>query len=206
MNIVLFGPPGSGKGTQAKLLAERYGIPHISTGDIFRAAMKDRSELGLKIAETMKSGSYVSDSISITIVQKRLEDVDCAEGFILDGFPRTLPQAEALDEFSHVDFVIVLNVPDAELIKRISGRRTCSGCNRSTRVDEGEKCRECGAKLVSRSDELPGVIKKRLAVYHDATQPLIEYYKPRNILYVVDGNRPVKEVFKDILLILGDIE
>jgi len=204
MNIIIFGPPGSGKGTQARKLADRYGIPHISTGRIFRAAMKDKSGLGNKIARIMKSGGYVPDDITIGIVKKRLEDADCAEGFILDGFPRTLPQAEALDEFSHVDFVIVLDIPDKVAVERIAGRRTCSKCRRPATIKEGSKCKECGGKLVRRPDESDEVIPGRLKIYHDATHPLLEYYLPRDIVHVIDGTKPVEEAFKDILKVLGD--
>lgn len=206
MNIVIFGPPGSGKGTQAKLLAERYGIPQVSTGDIFRAAMKAKSELGLKIINMMNSGHYVSDDITIGVVKKRLEDVDCAEGFILDGFPRTLAQAEALDEFSHVDFVIVLDVPYEEIIKRTSKRKVCSKCNRITTSEEGQNCKECRGKLISRSDEDIKIVKTRLMIYQDTAQPVINYYRSKGVLHTIAGNRSVEDVFNDILSVLGDVE
>lgn len=204
MNIIMFGPPGCGKGTQARKLADRYGIPHISTGQIFRAVMKDKSELGKKIRDTMKSGNYVPDKITIAVVKKRLEDADCAEGFILDGFPRTLAQAEALDEFSHVDFVIVLEIPDSVAVHRIAERRTCSKCNRPATVKEGNKCRECGGKLIRRPDESDEIIAERLKIYHDTARPLLEYYRPGDIVHVINGNPPVEKVFKDILKVLGD--
>lgn len=204
MNIIMFGPPGSGKGTQADKVAERYGIPHISTGDMFRAAMDKKTELGLKIKDMMAKGILIPDEITIRLVEMRLKEADCAEGFILDGFPRTIDQAEALDELAEIGFVIVLNVPDDVVLKRIMNRRTCSKCKRPTTADEGDTCKECGGELVKRSDEKEDVIKHRLKVYHDQTQPLLEYYKPRDLVHRVNGDRPVEEVFKDIIKILGE--
>ncbi|MBD3303630.1 adenylate kinase [Candidatus Woesearchaeota archaeon] len=204
MNIVIFGPPGSGKGTQAGKIAERYGIPHISTGDMFRAAMDKKTELGLKIKDMMAKGILIPDEITIRLVEMRLKDADCTEGFILDGFPRTLEQAEALDEMAELGFVIVLDVPDDVVVDRIMNRRTCAKCGRSTTADEGDTCKKCGGKLVKRSDEDVETSKHRLKVYHDQTQPLIEYYKPRDVVHVVDGDRPVEEVFKDIIKVLGE--
>lgn len=204
MNIIIFGPPGSGKGTQAGKIAERYGIPHISTGDMFRAAMDKKTELGLKIKEMMAKGILIPDEITVRLVEMRLQEADCSEGFILDGFPRTLDQAEALDELAEIGFVIVLDVSDDVVVERIMNRRTCSECKRPTTADEGEKCKKCGGELVKRSDEDAETIKHRLQVYHDQTQPLIEYYRPRDIVHIVDGERPVEEVFKDIIKILGE--
>ncbi|MBN1644910.1 adenylate kinase [Candidatus Woesearchaeota archaeon] len=206
MNIIIFGPPGSGKGTQARLLADRYGIPHISPGAMFRAAMKSKTKIGLQIKDFMDKGNYVPDDITIAMVKKRLEDVDCAEGFMIDGFPRNLPQAEALDEFAHIDFVIVLKVSDKEVINRLSKRRQCPKCDKITSTEEGEKCRDCKVKLVQRDDDKPQVIKNRLLVYHDLTQPLIEYYKNKDIVRMINGEQSEENVFKDILLGLGDTE
>jgi adenylate kinase len=206
MNIIIFGPPGSGKGTQAKLLADRYGIPHICPGEILRDAIKKKTDLGLKIKGLLDSGNYVSDDIAIAMVQKRLEDVDCAEGYILDGFPRTLPQAEALDEFSEVGFVLFLNISDKEAINRQSKRRQCPKCNKLTNISEGERCKECKVKLIKRDDQDSDVISNRLLVYHDLTQPLLEYYKPRNIVHVINGDQSEEKVFKELILALGDTD
>jgi len=204
MNIVIFGPPGSGKGTQADKVAERYGIPHISTGDMFRAAMDKKTELGLKIKDMMAKGILIPDEITIRLVEMRLKKTDCTEGFILDGFPRTIEQAEALDEMAEIGFVIVLDVPDEVVLERITKRRTCAKCGRPTTAAEGEKCSECGGELVKRSDEDVETIKHRLKVYHDQTQPLLEYYKPRDIVHHVNGDRPVEDVFKDVIKVLGE--
>jgi adenylate kinase len=204
MNIIIFGPPGSGKGTQAENIAERYGIPHISTGDMFRAAMEQGTDLGKQITENMKKGILISDEITIKLVELRLKEADCTEGCILDGFPRTIEQAEALDSMIEIGFVIVLDVPDDVVLKRIMNRRTCSKCKRPTTADEGDKCKKCGGELVKRSDEKEDVIKHRLAVYHEQTSPLLEYYKPRDIVHIIDGNRPVEEIFKDIIKVLGE--
>lgn len=204
MNIVIFGPQGSGKGTQAKMLADRYGIPHISTGDIFREAAKKNDSLGLEVKKVLDQGALCSDALTNEVVKRRLEDVDCAEGFILDGYPRTLAQAEALDEFSHVDFVIVLDISDKEAINRLSNRRQCPKCKRITDTSEGGVCIKCGTALVQRTDDTPALIKKRLDDYHDVTQPLLEYYKPQDNVFVVNGERSPEKVFKNILEILGE--
>jgi adenylate kinase len=204
MNIIMFGPPGSGKGTQAAMIAERYGIPHISTGDMFRAAMAQKTELGMQIAERMEKGILISDEMTVGLVEMRLKETDCTEGFILDGFPRTIAQAEALDDMIDLGFVIVLDVPDDAVIKRILNRRTCSKCQRITTADEGEQCQKCNGELVKRSDENEKVIKHRLDVYHDLTVPLLEYYKPKDITHIVDGTRSVEEIFQDIIKILGE--
>lgn len=204
MNIVIFGPQGSGKGTQAKMLAERYGIPHISTGDIFREAAKRKDAIGLEVKKVLDEGRLCSDALTNEVVKHRLEDVDCAEGFILDGYPRTLTQAEALDEFSHVDFIIVLEISDEAAVGRLSRRRQCPKCMRITDTSEGIDCIKCGAKLVQRADDTPVLIQKRLDDYHGITQPLLEYYKPQEIVYFIDGEHKPEKVFKNILEVLGD--
>ncbi|MBW3004394.1 adenylate kinase [Candidatus Woesearchaeota archaeon] len=204
MNILIFGAQGCGKGTQAELIAERYGIPHISTGDMFRAAMEKGTDLGKQITERMKKGVLISDEITIKLVELRLKESDCTEGFILDGFPRTLEQAEALDEMAEIGFVIVLDVPEDVLIERLAKRRQCAKCKRITNVSEGEKCKECGGKLIQREDDTPEGIKQRLTMYRDQTEPLIEYYKPRDIVHIIDGNRPIEPIFQDILKVLGE--
>ena len=204
MNVIIFGPPGSGKGTQAEMIAERYGIPHISTGDMFRAAIEKKTELGLKIQDILAKGHYVPDEITISLIEMRLKETDCTEGCILDGFPRTLDQAEALDEMVEIGFVIVLDIPDDVVVKRMSHRRNCEKCKRTTNADEGDACKECGGKLVQRDDQKPDVIKKRVDVYNDQTAPLLEYYKPRDLVHVIDGNRPIEPIFQDIIKILGE--
>jgi len=202
MNIIIFGPPGSGKGTQAEKVAERYGIPHISTGDMFRAAMEQETDIGKQIKERMAKGILISDEITIKLVEMRLKETDCTEGFILDGFPRTIEQAEALDEMIELGFVVVLDVPDDVIIERISKRKTCAKCKSPT--NKGDKCEKCSGELIQRSDDTPEGIKKRLAVYKDQTQPLLEYYKPRDMTHIIDGNRSVEEIFKDIIKVLGE--
>jgi len=204
MNIVIFGPQGSGKGTQAKLIAERYGIPHISTGDIFREVAKKKDALGLQVKGLLDNGELISDGLTLEIVRHRLEDVDCEEGFILDGFPRTIGQAETLDEFSHVDFVIVLDISDEEAVRRISLRRQCPKCRKITTVDEGDVCKECKEKLVQRDDDIPALIQKRLSAYHDLTQPLLEYYKPQDVVHVINGEQSVEAIFNEIVAVLGE--
>jgi len=205
MRIIMMGPQGSGKGTQAKKLADRYGIPHISMGEIFRSAVKSGSEVGLKIKQIIDAGNIVPDDLTLGFIKKRLEDVDCAEGFILDGFPRTLHQAEALDEITDITHVVVLHISDKESIKRLGARRQCPKCGKITSVNvEGETCRDCKVKFVIRDDDKPASIKKRLDIYHDETQPLIEYYRPRNIVHIVNGEKSVEDVFKEILAVLGD--
>ncbi|MBD3361241.1 adenylate kinase [Candidatus Woesearchaeota archaeon] len=204
MNIIMMGPQGSGKGTQASLLAERYGIPAISIGEIFREAIKSDSEEGREIQKIIDNGNMVPDELTIMFVKKRLEDVDCAEGFILDGFPRTLPQAKALDEFAKIDYVIVLRISDEEAVKRLVQRRQCPKCGKITSVKEGEKCKQCKIKLVKRKDDTEEAIKKRLEIYHDQTQPLIEYYKPRDIVHIINGEQSIEGIHKEILVALGD--
>ena len=204
MNIIILGPQGCGKGTQAEKIAERYGIPHISTGDMFRAAMEQGTDLGKEITERMNKGILISDEITIKLVELRLKDTDCTEGFILDGFPRTLQQAEALDSMVEVGFVLFLDVPEDVLIERLSKRRQCSKCKRITNVSEGEKCKECGGELIQREDDTPEGIKQRLTMYRELTEPLLEYYKPRSIAHIIDGNRPVEEVFQSIIQVLGE--
>ncbi len=202
MNIIILGPPGSGKGTQAEKIADRYGIPHISTGDIFRAAKEKETDIGKQIKERMVKGVLISDEITIKLVEMRLKETDCTEGFILDGFPRTIEQAEALDSMIELGFVVVLDVPDDVIIERISKRRICARCK--SPANKGGKCEKCGGELIQRSDDTPEGIKKRLAVYKEQTQPLLEYYKPRDITHIIDGNRPVEEIFKDIIKVLGE--
>ena len=214
MKIIMLGAPGAGKGTQAKMLAEKYGIPHISTGDIFRANIKNGTELGAKAKEYMDKGLLVPDELVVDLIMDRFKADDCKNGYILDGFPRTIPQAEALDKAlsaigDSVDYAINVEVPDENIIERMSGRRACVGCGATyhivynpTKV-EG-KCDACGADTVLRDDDKPETVQKRLAVYHEQTQPLIEYYDKQGILKSVDGTKPMDEVFSAIVGILGE--
>ena len=205
MNIIITGPPGSGKGTQAKMLAEKLGIPHIGTGEVFRQEISKKTELGKKIEEIMKTGKLVSDEITIEVVKKRLAEDDCKNGWILDGFPRTIEQAKALDEFAKVEFVIDFSVTDEVSVERISQRRDCAKCGAIFGLAQGkpEKCTVCGGEVAPRADQDPEVVKKRLEVYHKKTKPLSDYYKPKNVLYTIDGNRPVQDVFNELQKVVG---
>jgi len=205
MNIIITGPPGSGKGTQAKMLAEKLNLQHISTGQAFRKEIEKKTELGQKIEESLNAGNLAPDEITIEIVKKRLAEEDCEKGWILDGFPRTLAQAKALDEFAKIDFVIDFAVPEEVSIERISARRECKSCGAIFGLAQGqpEKCTVCSGEVARRDDQDPEVIKKRLDVYNKQTQPLLDYYKPKNILYIIDGNRPVQEIFSELQKIVG---
>ena len=207
------GLPGAGKGTQAKKIAEKYGIPHISTGDIFRANIKNGTELGKKAKTYMDQGLLVPDELTVDLVIDRVAKEDCKNGYILDGFPRTIPQAESLDVAlskmgEKIDYAINVEVPDENIVKRMSGRRACLGCGATYHVEfnapktEGV-CDACGEKLVLRDDDKPETVKRRLEVYHEQTQPLIDYYKKQDILRTVNGVQPMEDVFKSIVEILG---
>jgi adenylate kinase len=210
---MLFGAPGAGKGTQAKFLIEKYGIPQISTGDILRAAIADGTKMGLEAKKYMEEGKLVPDSTIIGIIRDRLAKEDCQKGFILDGFPRTLPQAEALEELMKdlkisLDKVISLNVPDELIVGRITGRRVCNDCGASFHVEfnpskENDKCDFCGGKLITRKDDTAETVAKRLGEYHAQTAPLFDFYKDKGILAELDGTKEVSEVTEDILSILG---
>lgn len=213
MKIIMLGAPGAGKGTQAKMIADKYSIPHISTGDIFRANIKNGTELGKKAKEYMDKGLLVPDELTVDLVIDRVAQDDCANGYVLDGFPRTIPQAESLDKAlternEKIDYAINVEVPDENIINRMSGRRACLSCGATyhivhipTKV-EGI-CDRCGAELVLRDDDKPETVKNRLDVYHDQTQPLIEYYSNKGALVEVDGTKEMSEVFADIVNILG---
>lgn len=213
MKIIMLGAPGAGKGTQAKKIADVCNIPHISTGDIFRANIKNGTELGAKAKAYMDKGLLVPDELVCDLVVDRIQQDDCKDGFILDGFPRTIPQAEALTNAlnaigKNMDFAIDVDVPDENIINRMSGRRACVGCGATyhlvfnpTKV-EGI-CDVCGEKLILREDDKPETVKNRLNVYHEQTQPLIDYYKGQGILRTVDGTKAMDEVFADILKVLG---
>lgn len=213
MKIIMLGAPGAGKGTQAKQIASKYSIPHISTGDIFRANIKNGTELGKKAKEYMDQGLLVPDELTCDLVMDRIQEDDCANGFVLDGFPRTIPQAEALtnalDEIGQkMDFAIDVDVPDENIVNRMSGRRACLECGATYHIvaippkQEGV-CDNCGSKLVLRDDDKPETVQKRLDVYHEQTQPLIDYYNNAGILKSVDGTQPMEKVFEDITKILA---
>ncbi len=213
MKIIMLGAPGAGKGTQAKKIADKYQIPHISTGDIFRANIKNGTELGKKAKTYMDQGLLVPDELVVDLVVDRLAQDDCKNGCVLDGFPRTIPQAESLDEAlaakgEAIDYAIDVDVPDENIISRMSGRRACVACGATyhivhipTKV-EGV-CDRCGEKLILRDDDKPETVKKRLTVYHEQTQPLIDYYTKKNVLKSVDGTKDMEEVFRAITDILG---
>ncbi len=213
MKIIMLGAPGAGKGTQAKQIADKYAIPHISTGDIFRANLKAGTELGKKAKEYMDQGLLVPDELTCDLVMDRIGQDDCKNGFVLDGFPRTIPQAEALNAAltkinQKMDYAIDVDVPDENIVNRMSGRRACLNCGATyhivsipTKV-EGV-CDRCGSPVVLRDDDQPETVKKRLDVYHEQTQPLIDYYKEQNILRTVDGTQPMEDVFGAIVEILG---
>ena len=214
MKIIMLGAPGAGKGTQAKMIAEKCGIPHISTGDIFRANIKNGTELGAKAKEYMDKGLLVPDKLVCDLVVDRIQQADCEKGYILDGFPRTIPQAEALENALNaieqkLDYAIDIDVPDENIINRMSGRRACVGCGATYHVlfnptkVEG-KCDVCGESLILRDDDKPETVKKRLDVYHTQTQPLIDFYTERKVLVEVDGTQSMDKVFDDIMKILGE--
>jgi adenylate kinase len=208
MNIILFGPPGAGKGTQAKKMVDFYGIPQISTGDILRANVKEGTELGLAAKGYMDKGELVPDEVLIGIIKNRLKEQDCEKGFILDGYPRTIPQADALAVILNeidkpIDVVLNLEVPDEELIERISGRLICSNCGASYhRIFNPPKkagiCDICGGKLFQRADDKEEAVRNRLNVYKKQTEPLIDYYSKLGLLVTLDGTKDIDEVFEEI--------
>ena len=213
MKIIMLGAPGAGKGTQAKMIAEKYSIPHVSTGDIFRANIKNGTELGKQAKEYMDAGKLVPDELTVKILLDRVAQDDCKDGYVLDGFPRTIPQAEVLEDALNklgdkIDFAINVDVPDENIVRRMSGRRACLKCGATYHIEhippkqEGI-CDTCGSELVLRDDDKPETVLNRLKVYHDQTQPLIDFYTERNVLKSVDGTRDMKEVFDAIIAILG---
>ncbi len=214
MKIIMLGAPGAGKGTQAKRIAEKYGIPHISTGDIFRANIKNGTPLGQKAKSYMDQGLLVPDELTCDLVVDRIGQADCENGYILDGFPRTIPQAEALTKAlagqgTAIDFAINVDVPDERIIDRMSGRRACLGCGATyhTVFNPPKKegiCDVCGEKLVLRDDDRPETVQKRLDVYHAQTQPLIAYYEQAGVLRTIDGTLEMDEVFAAIVTVLGE--
>lgn len=213
MRLILLGPPGAGKGTQASVLSGLLGVPHISTGDIFRRAIQEGTPLGKKVEAYLKSGGLVPDELTVEIVKERLSQPDCQRGFLLDGFPRTIPQAQALDAWleargEKLDAVINLQVSEEELMARLTGRRICPQCGATYHLkydppQRDEICDRCGSPLIQREDDRPETVSKRLATYRQQTQPLINYYKERNLLKGVDGNGDIQEVTQSIIQMLG---
>ncbi len=207
-NIVIMGPQGSGKGTQADILSEKLNIPHISTGEIFRENIKNETELGKKISSLVKTGSLVPNEITNEITKERLEKKDCANGFILDGFPRNLAQAEFLDKIININLVINVSINDAEAIKRITQRRTCPQCQKIYHLiynppKQENTCDKCNEKLIVREDDKEEAVKKRLAIYNEQTKPLIQYYKDKKIYQEIDGSPTIKEVEEAIAKIIS---
>ena len=214
MKLIMLGAPGAGKGTQAKKISAKYGIPHISTGDIFRANIKGGTELGMKAKAFMDQGQLVPDEITIGMLLDRIKEDDCQKGYVLDGFPRTIPQAESLTKAltelgDKIDWAVNVDVPDENIISRMSGRRACLKCGATYHVvyaapkAEGI-CDTCGEALVLREDDKPETVQKRLNVYHEQTQPLIDYYTKQGVLKTVDGTKNLEEVFQEVVSILGE--
>ena len=213
MKIIMLGAPGAGKGTQAKMIAEKYGIPHVSTGDIFRANIKNGTELGMEAKKYMDQGLLVPDELTVKILLDRVAQADCDKGYVLDGFPRTIPQAEVLDKAltelgDAIDYAINVDVPDENIVKRMSGRRACLACGATYHIEhippkqEGV-CDKCAQALVLRDDDKPETVLNRLQVYHDQTQPLIDFYTGKGVLKTVDGTVDMMDVFAAIVAILS---
>lgn len=213
MKIIMLGAPGAGKGTQAKMIADKYSLPHISTGDIFRANIKNGTELGMEAKKYMDQGLLVPDELTVKILLDRVEHEDCKNGYVLDGFPRTIPQATVLENALNergekIDYAIDVAVPDENIINRMSGRRACLACGATFHIahvppkTEGI-CDRCGGELILRDDDKPETVKNRLHVYHEQTQPLIDFYSERNVLKTVDGTIDMQDVFAAIVDILG---
>ena len=206
MKLILLGAPGSGKGTQASLIAEKYNLPHISTGDIFRQNIKNETPLGVKVKEIMNTGNLCPDDLTIELVKDRLSNEDCKNGYMLDGFPRNLTQAEALNKFAEPDVVIDIDVDLKKIEHRLVGRRSCPKCSGSFHIDfigNTDICPDCGAKLIIRKDDNVETVKERLSVYQSQTAPLIEFYKNQNKLRVVNGDQAIDDVFCEIKKVLG---
>ena len=213
MKIIMLGAPGAGKGTQAKKIADLCKVPHISTGDIFRANIKEGTELGKKAKTYMDAGDLVPDELVCDLVVDRIQQDDCTEGFILDGFPRTIPQAEALTNALNaieqkMEYALNIDVPDENIIHRMAGRRACVGCGATYHVEfnppkTADVCDVCGDALILRDDDKPETVTNRLNVYHEQTKPLIDYYEKQGIVHTIDGTHTMDEVFSDIRKILG---
>lgn len=207
MNLVFLGPPGAGKGTQAAVVSQSLNIPHISTGDMFRKAMREGTPTGLKAKAYIDNGQLVPDSVTIEMVAERLAEADCANGYLLDGFPRNLDQAKALEGISKLTAVVDIAVADEKLIARLSGRRVCPKCGGTyhiSKLADEKKCPDCGGELIQRDDDNPATIANRLSVYHAQTSPLTEFYAAKGILKQVDGALPMEEVSSQILKALAE--
>lgn len=214
MKIVMLGAPGAGKGTQAIKIADKYDIPHISTGDIFRANIKGGTELGQKAKSYIDKGELVPDEVTIGMLLDRIAQDDCKNGYVLDGFPRTIPQAESLTEAlknqdDKIDFALNIDVPDEAIIERMSGRRACPKCGATYHIVYAAPkteniCDKCGTELIIRSDDKPETVKDRLNVYHQQTEPLIAYYKAAGVLREVNGTQELPKVFEDVVAILSE--
>lgn len=212
MKIIMLGAPGAGKGTQAKLIAEKYNVPHISTGDIFRANIKNGTDLGKEAKSYMDKGQLVPDELTVRILLDRVANEDCKNGYVLDGFPRTIPQAEVLDAEltktgDSIDFAINVDVPDENIIARMSGRRACVTCGATYHIvhvppKTENICDKCGSELILRDDDKEETVKNRLNVYHEQTQPLIDFYTKKNVLKTVDGTVDMMDVFAAITKII----
>ena len=213
MKIIMLGAPGAGKGTQAKMIAEKYAIPHVSTGDIFRANIKNGTELGKEAKKYMDQGKLVPDELTVKILLDRVAQPDCANGYVLDGFPRTIPQAEVLDKAlrelgDKIDYAINVDVPDENIVNRMGGRRACVGCGATYHIKYNapkveNTCDTCGGELIIRDDDKPETVQNRLSVYHQQTQPLIDFYEKQGVLKTVDGTVDMNDVFAAIVDILG---
>lgn len=214
MKIIMLGAPGAGKGTQAKMIADKYGVPHVSTGDIFRANIKEGTELGKEAKSYMDQGLLVPDELTVKILLDRVAKEDCMNGYVLDGFPRTIPQAEVLEKAlaelgDNIDYAIDVDVPDENIVNRMSGRRACTECGATYHIvhirpkTEGV-CDKCGKELVLRDDDKPETVGRRLSVYHEQTQPLIDFYSKKGILKTIDGTADMRDVFAAIIQILGE--
>jgi len=213
VKIILLGPPGAGKGTQAKSISNKYSIPHISTGDIFRKNISENTPLGIEAKKYMDNGQLVPDEVTINMVKDRLQEEDCKSGYLLDGFPRTVSQAESLQEFlegrnESLDTALLIDVPRDFILERMTGRRVCPSCGASYHVKFNpavdNKCELCGSEVVQRKDDTEETVKERLDVYERQTQPLIDFYRDKNLLSVVEGTRAINEVFESICEVLGN--
>lgn len=212
VKIILLGPPGAGKGTQAKSISNKYSIPHISTGDIFRKNISENTPLGIEAKSYMDNGQLVPDEVTINMVKDRLQQEDCKQGYLLDGFPRTVSQAEALQDFldsrnESLDTALLIEVPRDFILERMTGRRVCPSCGASYHIKFNPavngKCELCGSDVVQRKDDTEETVKERLDVYEKQTQPLIDFYKDKNLLSTVDGTQAINKVFESICKVLG---
>lgn len=213
MKIILLGPPGAGKGTQAKQISDKYNIPHISTGDIFRKNISEKTKLGLEAQSYINKGLLVPDELTIDIVKDRLNNDDCKNGFLLDGFPRTVNQAEALERFLNekgdkIEYALLIKVPESHILERMTGRRVCVNCGATYHVKFNPpkisgKCDVCSDNVVQRKDDSEETVKERLDVYNKQTEPLVEYYNSKGVIYSIDGTQDIEDVFKSVSDILG---